>query len=508
MGPRSQNSLQSKYDDTAKISKSVFITNFPNDCSSKDIWKVCKDYGTVIDVFIPNKKSKVGKRFAFVRFIRVLNCDRLIANLRTIWIGSFHLFANHVRYKRSNSHSNPKETQLERFMKLVFKQPADLNQETQLERFMKPVFKQPADLNQGGSKESFPESHVQPSLVLDDACLMERDLANCVMGEVRLWVLIELKSTKSKAKLMDHVGVALWFRLLTNAQPDFVVKERIVPKQEVNSDDGSVKINDDDNNEHNGEEESDSEVVSDTFFGDNDDDQARKSDSSASIPFPPGYTPADVNTDHVNHDSPIVDPVRSSSRSPRNSSTILDKVDKGEEVFVSQEVPLNAAATTTIIATINDITLAQALEELKSVKLKAATTIRAATSRPKAKGIKAEAELTQEGSLKRTGDDLEQERSKKQEVDNDKEFEERKKCLEIIPHDGDENQQGLVKVKNWKLYDSCGVYCVIMQNILYYLLVEKMYPLTKHTLHQMFDVKLQVDYECEMAYELLRLVKK
>ncbi|GJV27657.1 hypothetical protein Tco_1384105 [Tanacetum coccineum] len=37
-------------------------------------------------------------------------------------------------------------------------------------------------------------------------------------------------------------------------------------------------------------------------------------------------------------------------------------------------------------------------------------------------------------------------------------------------------------------------------NILYYLLVEKMYPLTKHTLHQMFnDVKLQVDYECEMG---------
>ncbi|GKD01215.1 hypothetical protein Tco_1171489 [Tanacetum coccineum] len=36
-----------------------------------------------------------------------------------------------------------------------------------------------------------------------------------------------------------------------------------------------------------------------------------------------------------------------------------------------------------------------------------------------------------------------------------------------------------------------------------------MYPLTKHTLHQMFnDMKLQVDYECEMAFELLRLVKK
>ncbi|GKB87402.1 hypothetical protein Tco_0959674 [Tanacetum coccineum] len=71
------------------------------------------------------------------------------------------------------------------------------------------------------------------------------------------------------------------------------------------------------------------------------------------------------------------------------------------------------------------------------------------------------------------------------------------------------NKKRLVKVLNWKLYDSCGVHCVTMQNMLFYLLVEKMYPLTNHTLHHMFnDVKLQVDYECEMAFELLRLVKK
>ncbi|GJU35905.1 putative ribonuclease H-like domain-containing protein [Tanacetum coccineum] len=71
------------------------------------------------------------------------------------------------------------------------------------------------------------------------------------------------------------------------------------------------------------------------------------------------------------------------------------------------------------------------------------------------------------------------------------------------------NQQGLVKVLNWKLFDSCGVHYVTMQTIPYYLLVEKMYPLTKHTLHQMFNnVKLRVDYESKMAYELYRLVKK
>ncbi|GKE19711.1 putative reverse transcriptase domain-containing protein [Tanacetum coccineum] len=172
---------------------------------------------------------------------------------------------------------------------------------------------------------------------------------------------------------------------------------------------------------------------------------------------------------------------------------------------------------------------------------------------------------------------MEQESSKKQKVDDDKETEELKQCMEIISDDVTieatplstksptivdykiykegkksyfkiiradvkarykktelvnymdiflhlnlktmfehhlednmwKNQQGLVKVLSWKLYDSYGVHCVTLQNIIYFLLVEKIHPLTKHTLYKMFnDVKIQVDYECEMTFELLRLVKK
>ncbi|GKB67608.1 hypothetical protein Tco_0929020 [Tanacetum coccineum] len=43
-----------------------------------------------------------------------------------------------------------------------------------------------------------------------------------------LWVMIELNSSKSKLKFMEHVGVASWFRSLGNAQSDFAAKERIV----------------------------------------------------------------------------------------------------------------------------------------------------------------------------------------------------------------------------------------------------------------------------------------
>nr|GEW40229.1 retrovirus-related Pol polyprotein from transposon TNT 1-94 [Tanacetum cinerariifolium] len=69
--------------------------------------------------------------------------------------------------------------------------------------------------------------------------------------------------------------------------------------------------------------------------------------------------------------------------------------------------------------------------------------------------------------------------------------------------------QGLARVKNWKLFNSCGVNCVTLETIQLFLLAEKMYPLTNYTLQQIFnEVRLQVDYEVEMAYDLLRLVRK
>nr|GEY64877.1 hypothetical protein [Tanacetum cinerariifolium] len=52
--------------------------------------------------------------------------------------------------------------------------------------------------------------------------------------------------------------------------------------------------------------------------------------------------------------------------------------------------------------------------------------------------VKDKAVLMQESSSKRPGDKLDQERSKKQKVEDDKESEELKRCWKIIPHDGDD----------------------------------------------------------------------
>ncbi|GKE40144.1 hypothetical protein Tco_1463549 [Tanacetum coccineum] len=69
------------------------------------------------------------------------------------------------------------------------------------------------------------------------------------------------------------------------------------------------------------------------------------------------------------------------------------------------------------------------------------------------------------------------------------------------------NQQ-YYKLLSWKLYDSHGVHFLRMQHVQIYMLVEKKYPLTPSTLTMMLEKKLMIDYESEMAYQLLKFIVK
>ncbi|GJT96278.1 RNA-directed DNA polymerase, eukaryota [Tanacetum coccineum] len=224
---------RSNADHTRLISKSIFITNFPDVTTSKDLWVLCQSYGTVVDVFIPNRMSKAGKRFAFVRFIKVDNVERLVGNLCTLWIGRKHLQANVARFDRD---SIPSKRVPHKFNHVA---PTPTS-------FVSAV--------KGVSSPPIPLAS-SPALVLDDSCMVARDLDNFVMGEVRqfssinnlsvllhnegfmnieivylggLWVMIKLGSAKTKLKFMKHTGVASWFVRLCNAQNDFVASDRIV----------------------------------------------------------------------------------------------------------------------------------------------------------------------------------------------------------------------------------------------------------------------------------------
>ncbi|PWA34549.1 hypothetical protein CTI12_AA617980 [Artemisia annua] len=82
-----------------QVSHSIFVTNFPAGTSAKQLWDICEQYGKVVDSFIPDRVSKEGKKFAFVRFTRVKNLEVLIGNLNTMWIGMSGSSAKQVEDK-------------------------------------------------------------------------------------------------------------------------------------------------------------------------------------------------------------------------------------------------------------------------------------------------------------------------------------------------------------------------------------------------------------------------
>ncbi|PWA63868.1 hypothetical protein CTI12_AA352620 [Artemisia annua] len=167
--------LRSKEDEVHKISTSIFVTNFPDYAKAKDLWNVCKQYGQVVDAFIPDRKSKAGKRYGFVRFIRVYDVDRLVSNLCTLWMGSHHLHANVARFQRTpaaysggHTHQNgnfvPKQTETNSYN----------GRRTDKLSYVNVV--------NGDTKLT---EVCEPALVLDESCLNQLDYSFGLLGKVK-----------------------------------------------------------------------------------------------------------------------------------------------------------------------------------------------------------------------------------------------------------------------------------------------------------------------------------
>ncbi|GKB01754.1 hypothetical protein Tco_0829798 [Tanacetum coccineum] len=61
---------------------------------------------------------------------------------------------------------------------------------------------------------------------------------------------------------------------------------------------------------------------------------------------------------------------------------------------------------------------------------------------------------------------------------------------------------------SWRLFDSCGVHVLLMNTgVAIHMMIEKKYPLTQEMLSRMLNRRLEVDYESEMAFELLRFTR-
>ncbi|GKV26308.1 hypothetical protein SLEP1_g35639 [Rubroshorea leprosula] len=68
-----------------------FFANFSEDLEAKFLWNCFQRYGKVVDVFIPSKRDKRGKRFGFVRMAGVKNEFQMEGQLNTMWIGTYKI---------------------------------------------------------------------------------------------------------------------------------------------------------------------------------------------------------------------------------------------------------------------------------------------------------------------------------------------------------------------------------------------------------------------------------
>nr|GEW12078.1 nucleotide-binding alpha-beta plait domain-containing protein [Tanacetum cinerariifolium] len=238
--------FRTKEDEVSKISTSIFVSNFPDSFSSKDLFHACKQYGHVVDSFIPSKRAKDGKRFGFVRFINVFTVERLVNNLCTIWVGRLKLNANVARFNRENLKSS----------RIVDKTEKRFNKSSH-NTFHKTVGNK--DIGNSfvnvvkGSGMSL-ETESTPTIILDDKCLNTKDLSCSLMDRVKeftslsnlkkvlcnegfdvlkisylgeLWVLIEFESAKVKDLFKENSGANSWFSVLNQASEDFTMGGRI-----------------------------------------------------------------------------------------------------------------------------------------------------------------------------------------------------------------------------------------------------------------------------------------
>ncbi|GJR49567.1 nucleotide-binding alpha-beta plait domain-containing protein [Tanacetum coccineum] len=237
---------RTKEDDVQRISTLVFITNFPDNVGAKDLWNACKQYGYVVDAFIPNKKSKAGKKFGFVRFINVFDVDRLVNNLCTVWIGSHRIHANIAKFHRQkgvNSNSASSQGNVPRDSSNGVKRDSEYRNNS----------KSYAYVAKGGTNE-IEETESKPVLVLDDSCVNSQDFSCCLNGKIKefdalanlkvvlenegfndislkylggMWVMIVFKTLEVKNKFSSCAGVKSWFSQLIQASNDFLIDGRV-----------------------------------------------------------------------------------------------------------------------------------------------------------------------------------------------------------------------------------------------------------------------------------------
>ncbi|PWA97712.1 hypothetical protein CTI12_AA026760 [Artemisia annua] len=85
---------------------SFFFTRFPESWDSRTLWKIFEEYGKIVDVYIPEKRTKMGTRFGFARFVNISDVQAFEKKLGEIQVGKTKLLINIAKYGREKENTN------------------------------------------------------------------------------------------------------------------------------------------------------------------------------------------------------------------------------------------------------------------------------------------------------------------------------------------------------------------------------------------------------------------
>ncbi|GKB05354.1 putative RNA-directed DNA polymerase, eukaryota, reverse transcriptase zinc-binding domain protein [Tanacetum coccineum] len=209
-------------DDLAKISLTVYVSNFPSHLTVRELWNICGKAGMLVDVYIANRKNNLGQMFAFCRFIKVSNSESLITSLSNVWIGKLRLHANVARFHRT-------------FKKVVSQAYVPKVAPQATNNVSKGSF-----CNNASSYVNVAKNSTCSGTIL--GCFKDfRSIANTrnlCRGEGfmdldfkylgGLWVLFDFNSLEARNNFLKHKGISTWFSSLKPWHDDFVVDERLI----------------------------------------------------------------------------------------------------------------------------------------------------------------------------------------------------------------------------------------------------------------------------------------
>nr|GEW61747.1 hypothetical protein [Tanacetum cinerariifolium] len=211
---------------------------------SKDLWELCDQHGTVANVYIARKLSKIGRRFAFVRFLKVKNSKSLIEELNKIRIGSYYLFVTMARFDRKPN-ATPKS-----IPKPSNNHPSNQPKSASFPSHANPNQSYVTALN-GKTPQNFKsnERSILKSVTLDATDLLDTsDMRNMIFAKVRdvhlilninnffkkegfydfqckyiggMWLWIEFDSSENCQKLQSNKEMSSYFTLMKHVTQSF-----------------------------------------------------------------------------------------------------------------------------------------------------------------------------------------------------------------------------------------------------------------------------------------------